>query len=313
MNVRVVCIVSVLLLAACTQSGSDAQTAIDKTSPFVGGTDAVALSFLNTRDEVFDAGSDPFEVVVQLQNKGEYTVRKDDVRVRIAGINAKEFNKLDEDLVISSSEDLLGLSKDAQGNTLLGRQSTVEFTELNYQGKVVGATQTFPLVVDLCHSYRTDAVTNICILGDVLGGSSVCKVEEKKTAFSSGSPIHVEDMQEFGRAKDKIGFTFTIKHVGSGTTYEKASRCVNDRAKNKVLVHIDARMDGLQCTGLMQKNGTAVEGSVQLIEGSKTISCSQIVTRKADFEQPVQITLGYDYDVQARKQLTVKSSGKTDQ
>ena len=301
-------LVVVLLFAACTPTGEK----VDKTSPFLGGTEGVTVDFLNFRTDVFDGGNDPFDIVVQLENKGEFTVPKQDLRVKVSGINPAEFNKLEENLAASPEDDLLAIRKDPQANILKSPPITVEFTELSYLGRLVGATQKFPVVVDVCYLYTTNAVTHLCILSEVLTPKPgrVCEVNEAKASFNSGSPVHVENVKEFARGKDKVGFTFDLKHVGTGSVYEKATRCVNERFKNKVLVRVDTRLDGLVCTGLSARVGAAVEGTATLLEGTKTISCTQTITRSSDFEQPITITLEYDYDIQKRTEITVKASGQ---
>jgi len=293
------------LLAACQPSDNGI---IDITSPFLGGTDAISIDLLNMRADVFDGGEDPFDIVVQLENRGEFTVPKDQVRVSVSGINPAEFSKLD--LATSPDDDLLALRKDSQGSIITSPRVIVEFTDLNYLPRLVGTTQSFPLVIDVCHLYGTQARTNMCVLKDILTPKPgrVCEIQGDKQAFNSGAPVQVTNVKEFAKGKDKVGLTFDIIHQGTGNIYDAGTRCVNERFKNKVVVTVDTRLNGLTCTGLSAMTGTSVSGTVSLPEGQKTISCTQVISGNADFEQPVAIELSYDYNVQKRTQLNVKQS-----
>ncbi len=296
-----------LLLVACKDTNTPV---IDKADPFIGGTEGISFDFLNLRSSVFDGNNDPFDIVVKLENKGEFTIPRQNIRVSVSGINPAEFGKVDEALALSPEDDILGARKDTQGNMLKSPPATVEFASLSYLGKVVGASQKFPLKVDVCHLYGTTAVSYLCLLSDVLSTkeSTVCKIQETKKVSNSGAPVQVQNVQEFERGKDKIGFTFDIKQAGTGALYEQNTKCVNERFKNKVLVKVDTKIPGLTCTSLGHKQGTEVEGNVVLIDGTKTISCTQQVNQRTDFEQPITITLLYDYNMQKRADITVKAS-----
>lgn len=306
-RVLLVSLLCLLVLAACKE---DKTAIVDKVNPFIGGTEGISFDFLNLRNAVFDGNNDPFDVVVKLENKGEFTIPKQNMRVSISGINPAEFGKVEEALALSPDEDVVGVRKDAQGNALKSPPTTVEFVGLSYLSKVVGASQQFPLAVEVCHLYGTTAVSYMCVLSDVLSTkeNTVCKVQESKKVLNSGAPVQVENVQEFERGKDKIGFTFDVKHVGQGRVYEQNTKCVNERFKNKVLVNVDTKLPGLTCTGLGHKEGIGVEGMVVLIDGAKTISCTQQINQRSDFEQPITITLLYDYNLQKRADITVKAS-----
>jgi len=297
-----------LVLAACKEG--DKTGVVDKVNPFIGGTEGISFDFLNLRNSVFDGNNDPFDIVIKLENKGEFTIPKQNMRVSVAGINPAEFGKVDEALALSPDDDSLGVRKDTQSNVLKSPPVTVEFAGLSYLGKVVGASQQFPLAVDVCHLYGTTAASYLCILSDILTtkNNAVCKIQESKKVSNSGAPVQVQNVQEFERGRDKIGFTFEIKHAGSGAVYEQNTKCVNERFKNKVWVSVDTKIPGLTCTSLGHKEGTSVDGMVVLLDGTKTLSCTQQVSQRSDFEQPITFKLLYDYNMQKRADIIVKAS-----
>ena len=293
-----------LLVAACKPSEKTVEI-----TPFIGGTEGLAIEFTSDqRKEVFDSGEDPFDVVVKLENKGEHLVTKGKATVSIAGILPQSFGKTEDDLRQNVNDDLIEKRRDPVGNILPGPPVFVEFIELNHISPIVGTTLQFPLRASVCYDYKSDVVSKICVRENILSPApdGLCLVEESKTASSSGAPVHVTRFIESARGKDKVSFTFDIKHVGTGLVFEPGSNCEGTRQKDNVFVKVDTRIDGLSCTGLPDRSGTAVQGKVRLIESSKTTVCTQTIKRPADYETPVYIEITYDYESSETMSLKVK-------
>ncbi|MBI4148175.1 hypothetical protein HY490_02695 [Candidatus Woesearchaeota archaeon] len=312
MRVRtiVVCLV-LFLVVACTPGEQDGQ-ALDLKSPFIGGTTGLQVNFQSLRKDVFDGGRDPFDVVIRVDNKGEAAVKKEDVRVRLTGINPAEFSKLEEQVVKTADDDILESRLDPAGTVLPAPPAVVEFSGLNHFAPIQGASATFPLRAEVCYTYQTKAVSKVCVRGNILNPpeGGICNINENKQVFNSGAPVQIENFQESARAKDKIGFSFDVKQRGTGEVFEKRSRCDRTQRKNedRVYVIVDSRIAGLTCTGL-QSSGTKAEGFVTLFDDTKLITCTQPITSKSDFEQVVSIEATYDYEEFAQTEITVKSSG----
>jgi hypothetical protein len=309
---KIIAVIALLvMLTACT--GGTTGEKVDLGTPFVGGTAGIVADFIDFRANVFDGGRDPFDVIVKLDNKGEATVPAGRLRVKISGINPAEFSKLEENLAKSTSEELIKVSKDAQGNVLQGSQSTIEFTGLNHFSPISGAQVTFPLRADVCYTYLTEAVSKLCIRSDLLNpeAGGICEITEDKPIFNSGAPVQVSTVKESSRGKDKISFSFEISNAGTGQIFDRGSVCDrSSRAKEDlVYVEIDTGMPGLSCLPLTT-TGTKAEGSIKLYEGKKIVSCTQTVTSRTDFEQQIRIRVTYDYEEYKQTQLTVKSSGE---
>lgn len=299
-----------LLLLAC-KPGS--KKTVQMEAPFIGGTQGLAIDFQDLRKEVFDGGSDPFEVLVKLDNKGEELVQKENVHVKLSGINPSEFGKSEADLTLNAPDDVTDMRQDPQGGTLPSQQVIVEFTGLNHKGVISGASAQFPLRADVCYLYRTKTASELCVRDNLLtprtGG--ICEINADKQVFNSGAPVQVANFKEATRAKDKIGFTFEIKNVGTGNVFQRNSVCDRTDRKNtdKVYVIVKTGLDSLQCTGL-ETSVKGAEGFVTLYGGSKIVSCSQTISSLYDYEQLVNIETIYDYEQTVQSTITVKSSGE---
>jgi len=296
MNKRIVALfllISVLFLTGCTQNNTGKTS---QTDPFIGGTNGLVISFQKDAPpaEVFDSRNFPFDVEVKLKNDGETDIKKEDVVVKISGVSPADFGLSDADFVKSPTEDLSATKKDAQGTVIEGVETTVNFPNFLYQGKVAGNSQ-FPIWAKVCYKYGTITISQLCIKENLLSSDDkICKVTEKKTDFNSGAPVSIIEFEESARGKDKLGFTFKIQHKVKGDIYKQGTKCASDRVnENKVWVNVDTGISGLECAGLSE--GTATSGYVVLFEGEKVIRCTQQVTSTTDYVKQVRIDLTYDY------------------
>lgn len=301
-----------LVLLGC-KGGTSKAPAIDLQSPFIGGTNGLQLSFQDLRKEVFDAGSDPFDIVVRLENKGETLVPKDKVRVKISGINPVEFSKSEADLTRNPSDDVIENRKTPQGNTITGPPAFAEFLGLNHKNIIEGASIPYTIKAEVCYLYRTKALSKLCFRENLLTPESggICEINADKPVHNSGAPVQITNLKESTRNKDRIGFTFDVRNAGSGNVFERSKNCDKSvrQNENKVYVKVDTGMSGLTCTGL-DTSGTSAEGYVTLYNGFKTISCTQPVSTNTDFEQIINIEASYDYEQSIQTQITVKKSGE---
>ncbi|RMD58378.1 hypothetical protein D6825_01060 [Candidatus Woesearchaeota archaeon] len=306
---RVLILLALALLIACAQEEGK-QVNIEQ-SPFVGGTQGVELSFQDVRESVFDSGTDPFDVIVKLENKGESPVEKATARVELSGINPAEFGKTPQELIQNPPDDLVETRKDPQGNIIPGSPVFVEFRGLNYQKALAGAQAQFTLRAESCYLYRTRAVSKLCVRKNLLSPrpGGICSVSEAKQVHNSGSPVHIQNLKQTTRSGNKIGFSFEVANIGSGELYERNSNCdkTNRKSSNRAYLIVNTGLSGLQCTGLNPVQDGA-EGWITLYGGRKQISCTQTISNPADYEQLINIEAIYDYSQSAQTNIIVKSS-----
>ena len=278
--------------------------------PFIGGTDGLSIEYIpdSPPPEVFDEGDFPFDVVVKVQNQGEYLVASNDAVVKVSGILPSEFSTSASALTENPGEDLLPKRKDSDGNIIPSNPVFVEFTGLNHVTPIVGAAQTFPIRAEICYAYGTLANTLLCSRENILvpEKNGICDVDAQKTVYNSGAPVQITSLRESPRAANKIGFTFKVAHVGDGKLFERGSVCVDDRTlKDRVYVEVSSGLPGLSCTGL--GGGGDASGSATLFGGEKIITCTQNIPSPADFEFPIVIEVTYDYEEGVQTSIIVKS------
>ncbi|MBS3098215.1 hypothetical protein J4209_05465 [Candidatus Woesearchaeota archaeon] len=288
----------------CNEQTTDSK---DET-PFVGGTAGLLIDFVEDSPpaEVTDGGNFPFDVVVKLENDGEHFVAKEDVVLKITGIDPAEFGRTASDLTKNPDEDLEETKKDAEGNIIDGTITFVEFQNFNYLNNLSGNTP-FTFKVDVCYKYGTTVNAKLCVLKDLLKPeeSDVCKVNEAKTAYNSGAPVQITSFEEMVRGSDKVAFSFKIEHKGNGEIFKEDTDCDSGirTDEDKVFVNVNTNMTGLSCSGL--SNGTS--GYVNLYSNDRTIICTQDLSDvTTDFEKVAVIELVYDYQEDKQKEVLVK-------
>ena len=297
--------ISLLLVLA----GCEKEEATSATTPFLGGTTGLLMSFLEDAppQEVYDGGVFPFDIVIKLNNEGESDVLAQDVQVRISGLNPSDFSKQSSDLVKHPDEDLKKTYKDSEGNLVEGTITYVSFEGINYKGKISGNLQ-FPIRADVCYKYSTKVISKLCIKKDLTDTSedSLCIVPEEKQVFNSRAPLQVTSLKESVRGGELVGFVFKIEHKGNGNIFQQDSICdtTGITYENKAWVNVNTGMEGAKCTGLT--GGTDTSGYVTVYSGERTITCTQPAASEIDYEKEVEITLTYDYKEDISTQLLLK-------
>ncbi|MFP4111664.1 MAG: hypothetical protein ACLFPQ_03275 [Candidatus Woesearchaeota archaeon] len=299
-------IVAMLFIAGCTDGNDNSSGSV---VPFIGGTDSVDIMFEEGAPpgEVYAGNQYPFDIIVTMNNVGEYDVNAEDVRVTIGGFNPALFG-LDE-LQKSPLDDLIATKKDPEGNILEGTTSSVEFLDLNYQDNLDATIGNLPVVADVCYKYGTKARAKICVKKNVLStkGDSICDINGEKSVQNSAGPVHITELKEAAQGTNKLVISFKVVHLGDGQVYVPESFCPDERgSENRVWLDINTGLEGLQCTGIT--SGSSTSGEVNLgVNGERTVRCTLDLSNIAtDFEQSMSFELVYDYFKTLETGLTVR-------
>jgi len=306
-TITILALLVVLFVAACGQQNKPT------TGPFIGGVKGLTMNFVRDLppDNVMDQNQYPFEIHLEVENKGEYDVAADNASISILGIDPKSFGN--PIMMRNSPENLAGARKDSNGNIIPGTKTRFEFPGFSYTGSVSGDTP-FVITGDLCYAYGTKATSKLCVKKDLNSPTKgICTVEGEKSVSSSGAPIHVTTLRESNVGSNKISFTFTIKHVAEGLEkgdiFEKGSKCSsNYTKKDKVYVKVDTGFTAPpECSSL----GGGNAGVVTLSGGERIITCKQNLTTSelGDYEKPIDILVQYDYEQRITKSIIVKHMG----
>jgi hypothetical protein len=312
---------AILMLSLVTfMIGCQRGEPVDIGATFIGGTQGIEIEFRQGMPpaEVWDANTYPFDISVEIENKGEWNTNQGEVKIQLSGFNAAAFGVTEQDLIKAPQEDIRGLSRDMQGNILPATITNVDFTGLAYQG-TLSSDEQFVITADICYSYGTKATSKICIKRDLRGvDARVCTVTEEKEIKNSGAPLQIVELRESAAGQDQIQVTFKIQNQGTGAPYQLGSKCPQEltertRKVDTVFVKVDSGLPAQPaCSSMKDENGNVVpdtnEGYVKLINGEAIVSCRQAVQTTTDFEQLINLELQYDYEQAIESPLLVKRS-----
>ena len=319
-DVRFIVLGAVILLFIAGCEGDDGGTTTGGVprDPFLGGTDGLEIEFEEGAppEEVTDGGEYPFQAVVRLKNVGEYGIKEKNAKVNLIGFSPTDFDSEFSKLKVVVADALTARQRDSEGNIIEPVEVFVTFPttgEFNFKNPIAGNTP-FIFRADVCYKYQTKVVSEICILKNV-GDDAICEPSAPKRVFSSGSPLQVTSFRQIPGGKDKVRFSFDIVHSGSGDIFDGANPALCQKANRVAKEIVDVTVDtgigvngSLVCIGLDEWQRAGVDrGSVKLIDGRRTITCTQNVSSiQNDLKKVVDITLDFNYLDNVDQEVLVK-------
>ena len=297
-------LVGLFLIAGCSNSNNTGTTK----NTFIGGTESAEFDFMTGTppEEVYDGGQQPFEVTVKIENKGEYDIPKEDLKVKLTGFYPADFGS--PTIEKNPEEDLDKSYIDPDGETQKGDITFLNFQGFNFVGTLKGNNQ-YKIRADVCYKYGTYGQADLCVLDDLTPeeeSKEVCKVNERKSVASSSAPVQIQNFEEEVSGTRKVRFSFDVIHSETGFVARLGSSCNDDLlTKNKVWVEVDSGLPGLECSGL--EGGSATTGETTLYDNKRKIICMQDLSGvSGDFEKKVNILIKYDYKEYTERDILVK-------
>jgi len=298
----------IVIVAGCTSSS---EASGPSSSSFVGGSSAIKLSFLSNSppSEVTDDDFG-FQAVVTVENVGEFTIPEGKLAVSLKGFFPADFGTVTDKLTFSHPTTFEGVQKGPDGK-IKGEITQVEFpigtdAEFKYIPTLIGDPDPFPFIAEACYQYRTNVISQFCILDDLTKiDNDVCNPSGSKSVSNSGAPVHITSVSQSIGSKDKVILTFKIRSVGRSDIFDPTvTDCRNDpRTDDRVKVTINTGLTPPpDCLGLLSGN------VVRLENGVAEVTCIQTLTAGSspDSVKSFDITLDYQVKDSIRTNVKVK-------
>lgn len=338
--------ISFLLLVSACNRGQGQPTSAPR-NPFIGGTEGVVFDF--ERDapppEVTDSQTFPFNVILRLENKGEFEVPLGQIKVRLVGINPADFSQgvsLDARSIgggegfygqtLDQDRNFASMKRTPEGDVIKGDLGFITFPQggIKFNARNLPGNTEFTLKAEVCYKYQSKAISRLCILQNLIDRkpNALCNPNENKPVYTSASPVQVANFRQNVVGQNSVVFSFDIVHSGSGTIY-KDTRGLGDTGQigpgicqrdnpssrrasiDKVYVRIKTNIggSGFQPGNCNLEEAAGGNGFARLIDGRRTVTCNLDVTGQhtTDFESIVEIQLDYNYDITKSAKLLVKN------
>ena len=297
-------IISVLMLSVLVLSACGGEKVQDSTQTYLGGSQGLKIKFAANAppSRVSDVGGDEaFDVIVEINNKGENKVLLNDAIISIKGFPPEAFGKTVAELTGNPEEDVEGRIKTADGAIIEPPTVYATFENLKYQYREPGNLN-YPVRAEICYLYETNVASKLCIKSDMTrqNPNDLCEVNGLRDISSSGAPVQVTKIQQSAAGKDKTRFTFTVVNRDTGRVFKEINGCQENTAyKDKVFVQvqnlIDRGAESVSCIGL-SGGSSPYEGYLTLGENQqRDVTCTVTMTERSDRLQPFNIRLSYDY------------------
>ena len=301
---------TLLIFTACGE-----EAVVQSGTGYVGGNKGVEIKFLDNVPPKTVASNmeEEFDVIVELTNRGEYEIMKEDVRVKISGFPPQSFSTTPAELVRNPVENIPAVYKAGDGTVVKAPGIPVEFLSLKYTG-TEAVSLDFPFRAEVCYKYETNVATELCVKNDFNRDQDgdICKVSSPRKLSSSGAPIQILSVTQSPSGRDRTTFTFQVKNQDTGKVFTPSSSCEETTAnRNKIFVKVSGLTNTeLRCIGLT--GGDSTSGYITLgstvEESVKDISCTYTPVDKSARVQPFTITLAYDYSSSVDTVVQVQST-----
>ena len=304
-------IVGVFVLSSCTGLPGGGTT--QPSGAFIGGTDGISLAFAQDEppQRVLDNNQQEFFVTLLLKNQGEFTVPVNGLIASLSGVSKKSFSL--PSLNVKNKAPIQGAQKDV-GGALPGAEELLEFGKAQYAIDIPADFST-NLRADICYTYQTKAVANLCLKQNVLRKDldDVCEVKVPNLlAQNSGGPFQIVNMRQDTVGKSRVKVNFKVKNVGQGAIYEPgtfSSVCAGqDEKKDKVRISLNSPQNNfkVECSQFSGKHS----GVVRLVNGEKDISCTIDTSnlQEVTFQDLLIVQMDYMYRNAVVTQLVVENA-----
>ena len=243
--------------------------------------------------QIYDGGVQSFNLRFDIENKGEFTIPKNELTVRLGGIRYQDLNINENAAKKNVPKDIRKARKNTEGKLVLGDKEIVSFGPLKYMPKILTKSSQ-RIHADVCYPYQTNSIVELCVATNQFEQQTsenlnVCKVENKNPVLSTGAPVKVTQFEQRPISATELEISFTIEHVGKKTNsiifksdtlrnclIQQREPTANFDQKNKVKYSVDNGGIGkIDCDQTGKNNG-----EVTLISNKAAVFCIQKLQAK---------------------------------
>ena len=296
----------ILLVACQPQSGTQPQQPQD----FRTGTQAISLEFLSNLppNRLFDR--DPFNVVVQVENKGTSKIGGGSDRIYLSGF--------DHNIIT-------GIGTDGKAIPILdGRGPYLPrggFDMLDWKGTVLALTDKRidkyqpTILATACYNYETVASGQACIDPNPFAAASIEKICTPTTVGlgSQGAPIAVSSIS-VEPAPGRTRFVISISNAGGGNVFKNGAQFLSKCSPYGSGLGYD-EIDYVQVADVTL-SGISIRqsckpldstGHLRLSNGQAQLFCElSNIQGQSPYMTPINVILRYGYRQSISKQVEIR-------
>lgn len=302
--------IMIVLLSGCTFPG---RTTTEDIEAFVGGDEGLVVDFVSSNPPPRVFQNRNFNVILSVENQGEYNVAADAVRVFFS--NGQNFGlDTDEKMVRYNLEPIQKRVK-SEVDFIPGGIEHIAFNDLAYSGPTM-LTEDSPvsIAVDVCYPYSSVAVADVCITRDY-AESDICDPIGSPVVQTSSGPLLVTELNQLFNGLEAVDsenalvqFKLSFEEVGEGDLYPIDTDCL-ELSYEKGMVGVskitlgEVVFEGAALSEICDLGDDLKLGFND--DGEGILICTFSVPITHDFEDRFTITFDYKHTQLLNKQIAV--------
>ncbi len=302
-------ITSLVLFTGCENKTDK----VRRLSNYIGGSDGLAIGFTKNAppDSVLDERQEDFDLSLDLENKGEYTIMPGEILATLSGIDREAFN-----LPSLNAKNAFQLERKINDRGVVrdGGRNDLPFGLATYT-EDLAADFTTDIVADICYKYRTVAVAATCLKRNTLQlkTTDACLIDNDKVEFeNSGAPIQVTNVETRKAGRNSVKITFLIENKGSGEVYLPGTftdSCFGHE-KDEARAHVTMDSPSPRINFRCDLFNSASQGDVKLYDKKRQVSCiiDTGSLQETAYEALVNIQIDYIYRNAIFKEITIENT-----
>ncbi|MCH8519270.1 MAG: hypothetical protein LAT82_00760 [Nanoarchaeota archaeon] len=311
-------LIMMIFIAGCVEGSGSNNRSGGQMEQFRGGASFVEYSLEpgSPPQVVYDAGTTPFDIILKVENKGEWDIEPNSFRVMLEGFSDSQRwgNSTLTNFVIANQ--LIGY--DSLYN-IDGDFEYISFTNLEYKDELNQNSFTHNYIIRACHPYGTKVAFTACVDNEARrslrdGDLRLCDGFSNREFSVSSGPIGVSQIEQ-QIVNGRLRLIFTIDHrmpnneeltlfaPGSMNEMCRVQEGVSQtQVRNAVqLSLVDSVVGEFSCSG---------EGKVTFPSGvtQRRVTCETDISNLEQQEVPMLLNIEYDILKNMRNSIRVERS-----
>ncbi|MFW6025384.1 MAG: hypothetical protein ACOCRX_03495 [Candidatus Woesearchaeota archaeon] len=316
---KIMIIISLLLVVSLLSS-CDVNTDEESEEQFIfggnsyaGGTNGIEFSFERDSPPETIYNDDTFEIVLEVENLGEYDISQDEMAFTVWNLPTNRFNLGSSEIGASLNSELLGVLTD-DGDKIPGDRDEIIVesgvsSSLSEDDIPVGGMP-FTIKAGACYRYKTESIANVCLVGDDRNPDQVCDPNSNPELINSGSPIQVKNFKQ-SLSGSRININFIVSHEGDGEIFynddslECSGREINE--KNLIDISISSPRAEIDCNFDDGTSGDVQSGELKLYNNERFVTCEiRNIDDSMNRMMPFEMELDFIYYQDIQKEIFLR-------
>lgn len=289
-----------LLIAGCTGGGSSSGSASGSLEQFRGGSNFVSIVQEpgSPPETVFDDQTSAFDIIVRVDNNGEWDIEPNSFRVLLEGFSTQSWGQIDNNVVLANQ--LLGYDFffDIDGDF-----EYVTFANIEYQERLAQNSFTQNYNIRSCFPYGTKVAFTACVDNEAVRSSrnddfALCEGFSQRDFSVSSGPIGVSLIEQ-QVVNGRLRLIFTLNHR------EHANNQINLFAPNSMneMCRVREGLSSVQTRDTVQLSLTnsiigefscGSQGNARFTTSEVRITCEADISNLEQQEIPMLLEITYD-------------------